>query len=382
MTPTRSLLRRPALLLALPLALSVAACGNDVPPNSVAKVDDSVIKRSEFDHWLGAAARGQQQAPGQPAAAVPDPPDYAECVATKSKQPVAKGSEKPSKADLKAQCRQQYDALKGQVMQFLVSANWIELEAKERGIESTDKTVRKQFQQQKKQSFTNDKQYREFLKASGQTEADLLFRVELDYLSNEIRKKVVAGKGKVSDQDIQRYYDKNKKRFAQPERRDLAVVLTRNKAQAERAKSALEDGGSFKQVARRFSIDDASKSQGGKLPGIAKGQQEKALDDAVFAAERGELTGPVKTQFGWYVFEVTKVTPATQQSMADSKETIRNLIKSEREQKALDSFVKQFRKKYKEETACAEGFEVAECKNAPEAKGKDKEKGQQPQEKE
>ena len=367
MTLTRFALRRPALL-ALPLALFLAACGNDVPPNSVAKVEDTVIKRSDFDHWLGAAAKGQQQVPGQPAAAVPDPPEYEKCVATKAKQPVAKGAEKPSEADLKAECKQQYDALKGQVMQFLVSANWIELEAKERGIEATDKTVKSQFEQQKKQSFTNDKQYREFLKASGQTEEDLLFRVELDYLSNEIRKKIVAGKGKVTDKDIQAYYDKNKKRFAQPERRDLAVVLTRNKAQAERAKAALEDGQTFKQVARRYSIDDASKSQGGTLPGIAKGQQEKALDDAVFSADRGELTGPVKTQFGWYVFEVTDVTPASQQSLADSKETIRNLIKSEREQKALDAFVKEFRKKYKEETACAEGYEVAECKNAPEAK--------------
>ena len=365
--------RLSAVLLAVPLALALVACGNDVPPNSVAKVDDSVIKRADFNHWLGAAAKGQQ-VPGQAAAAVPDPPDYASCVATKQKAPVAKGAKKPTAAQAKTECRQQYDALKGQVMQFLVSSNWIRLEAEERGIDASEKTVRKQFDQQKKQSFPDDKSYREFLKTSGQSEQDLLFRVELDYLSNEIRKKVVAGKGKVTDKDVQAYYAKNKKRFAQPERRDLAVVLTRNKAQAERAKSALEDGGSFKTVAKRYSIDDASKAQGGTLPGIAKGQQEKALDDAVFAADRGELTGPVKTQFGWYVFEVTKVTPATQQSVGDSKETIKNLIKSEREQKALDAFVKRFRAKYKEETNCAEGYEVAECKNAPEAKDK-KEKG-------
>jgi foldase protein PrsA len=374
MTLTRSPMRRTALL-ALPAALLLSACGNDVPPNSVAKVEESVIKRSDFNHWLGAAAKGQQ-VPGQSTAAVPDPPDFEQCVATRRKQPVPKGQKKPTAAALKRECRQQYDALKGQVMQFLVSANWIRLEAEERGIEASDKTVRRQFEQQRKQSFPDDKSYRQFLKASGQTEQDLLFRVELDYLSNEIRKKVIAGKGKVTEQDVRRYYDRNKKRFAQPERRDLAVVLTRNKAQAERARSALEDGRSFKQVARRYSIDEASKGQGGSLPGIAKGQQEKALDDAVFAADRGDLTGPVKTQFGWYVFEVTKVTPASQQSLADSKETIRNLIKSEREQKALDAFVKEFRSKYKEETICAEGFEVAECKNAPKAAEKGKsEKG-------
>src|SRR5687768_14006162 len=122
-----AVLRRPALL-ALPVALLVVACGNQVPPNSVAKVDDEVIKKSEFEHWLGAASKGQQ-APGSAPAATPDPPTFTNCVAAKSKQEVPKGSEKPSKADLKSECRQQYDALKGQVMQFLVSASWIRLEA-------------------------------------------------------------------------------------------------------------------------------------------------------------------------------------------------------------------------------------------------------------
>jgi foldase protein PrsA len=370
-----AVLRRPALFVLPMAALVLAGCGNEVPPNSVAKVGDEVVKRSDFDHWLGAAARGQQP-PGADAVATPDPPEFKQCVAAKQKQKQPKGTSEPSAASLKKECKQQYDTLKGQVMQFLISADWIRLEAKERGIEATPQKIRQQFEQQKKQSFPDDKAYKEFLKASGQTEKDLLFRVELDYLSNEIRKKVVAGKGKVTDQDIRAYYEKNKKRFAQPERRDLNVVLASSKARAEKAKDALEEGQSFKRVATRYSVDQASKAQGGKLPGIAKGQQEKALDDAVFAADRSELVGPVKTQFGHYVFEVTKVTPASQQSMGDAKETIRNLIKSEREQKALDAFVKQFRTKYKEETHCAEGFEVAECKNAPEAK-KAEDKGKQ-----
>ncbi len=359
-----ALARRLALIAVPTAALALAGCGNDVPPNGVAKVGDEVIQRSEFNRWLSTAAKGQQ-APGQPAAAVPDPPNFDKCVAAQTKQPLPKGTPKPSAKQLKSQCKQQYDALKGQVMQFLVSADWIQLEAEERNINMTDAQVKKAFADQKKQSFPDDKAYQEFLKTSGQSEKDLLYRVELDLISNEIRKQIVKGKGKLTDADIKAYYDKNKKRFAQPERRDLSVVLTQKEAAAETAKAALEDGGSFAKVAKKYSVDEASKAQGGKLPGIAKGQQEKALDQAVFAARKGELTGPVKTQFGFYVFEVDKVTPESQQSLAQAKETIRSLLKSEREQKALDAFVKDFRKKYKEETNCAKGFEVAECKNAP-----------------
>ena len=76
---------------------------------------------------------------------------------------------------------------------------------------------------------------------------------------------------------------------------------------------------------------------------MSKGQQEKALDSAVFAAKKGKVEGPVKTQFGYYVFQVTKVKKASQQTLKQAKETIRNLLRSQREQKALDEFVKDFR---------------------------------------
>ncbi len=88
----------------------------------------------------------------------------------------------------------------------------------------------------------------------------------------------------------------------------------------------------------------------------------------MFAAKKGKITGPVKTQFGYYVFEVTKVKAASQQSLAQAKETIRNLLRSQRQQKALDSFIKNFREDYKDKTVCAEDYRIAECKNGPKEK--------------
>src|SRR5207249_3130313 len=126
----------------------------------------------------------------------------------------------------------------------------------------------------------------------------------------DVRSKVIKGKDKVTDAQIASYYNKNKQRFAQPERRDLLVVLTRDKGKADAAKKAIDSGQSWAKVAKQYSIDQASKAQGGKLPGVAKGQQEKAFDDAIFSAKTGQTVGPVKTQFGFYVFRVTKVTPA------------------------------------------------------------------------
>ena len=347
------------------LAVGVAAftgCGNDVPAGSVAKVGDATITQDEFDKWLATAAKGNAQGA---TAAVPDPPDYEKCVAAKAKTPVPKGQKKPSEDALKKQCKTEYDALKKEVMQFLIQAEWVQQEAADQNIKVTDAQIKKSFEDQKKQAFPNDKQYKQFLASSGMTEDDILFRVRLDQLQQKLTQKVTEDAKKVSDEDISAYYEKNKKRFAQPERRDLRVVLTKTEAKADQAKKALESGDSFKKVVKQYSIDEASKSQAGLLPAVSEGQQEKAFDEAIFEAKKGQLEGPVKTQFGWYVFEVEKITKASQQTLEQSKETIKNLLRSQRQQKALDEFIKSFREDYKDQTDCADDYRVAECKNAP-----------------
>jgi foldase protein PrsA len=350
-------------LVALAVGVVVfAGCGNDVPAGAVAKVGDATITQDEFDKWLNTAAKGNAQGG---TAAVPDPPDYTKCVAAKSKTPVPKGQKQPSDDALKKQCKTEYDALKREVMQFLIQAEWVQQEAADQDIKVTDAQIKKSFEDQKKQAFPNPKQYKQFLATSGMTEEDILFRVKLDQLQQKLTQKVTEDAKKVSDEDLSAYYEKNKKRFAQPERRDLRVVLTKTEAKAKAAQQALESGQPFKKVVKQYSIDEASKSQAGLLPAVSEGQQEKAFDEAIFQAKKGELEGPVKTQFGWYVFKVEKVTKASQQTLEQSKETIKNLLRSQRQQKALDEFIKSFREDYKDQTDCADDYRVAECKNAP-----------------
>jgi foldase protein PrsA len=358
-------MRRQLTVLALgaffvPAAI-VAGCGG-VPGNAVAEVDGTAIEKDTYQHWLNVAAKSSG-----PGATVPVPPDYTDCIAQakKSAAKPAKGQPKQTDADYKKQCEQQYNQLRDQVLGLLISFQWIEREAEDQGIKVTDAEVKKSFDEQKKQSFPKTADYEKFLKDSGQTNEDVLQRVRLDTLSQKIRDKVTKGKDKVTDQQIEDYYNKNKAQFAQPERRDLSIVLTKQEAKAKQAKAALESGESFKTVAKQYSIDDASKAQGGKLPAVAKGQQEKAFDDAIFKAKKKKISGPVKTQFGWYVFRVDKVSKASQQTLEQAKTTIKQVLASQNQQKALDAFVKDFRKKWKEKTECRDDYVTQDCKNAP-----------------
>jgi parvulin-like peptidyl-prolyl isomerase len=355
------------LAAALATVLVVVGCGNSVPSDGVAKVGDTAIKKTTFNHWLAAAARQQSQgSPGSTGAtAVPDPPNFTQCVAAKQKQPLPKGAQPPPVAQLKSQCKQQYDGLKQQTMQFLISAEWLQQEAKAKGVNATPAQVQKTFQDQKKQAFPKEADYQKFLQTSGRSEADLLFQVKLSVLTNALQAKVTQGGAKVTQSQIADYYNKNKQRFAQPESRDLLVVLTKNQSKANQALGELKKKKPWKAVVKKYSVDTASKAQGGKLPGVTKGTQEKAFDAAIFSAKKGELKGPVKTQFGYYVFQVTKVTPASQQTLAQASQTISNLLKSQSQQKALNDFVKDFQKRYRDKTVCAKTFTTTQCSNGP-----------------
>jgi foldase protein PrsA len=353
-------------------ALVISACGGGVPGNSVARIGDQTIKKSTFDHWLKIAAVSQQaqsnpSQTGAPKVVLPDAPDYTKCIANKkaTAPKPAKGVPEPTQAQLKGQCQQEYNALRDQVLEFLIRGNWIEQETAKQNVKVSNKEVQSQIDAAVKQAFQNPKQFQQFLVRSGLTQADVFYQQRNQLLQQKLTEKVTKASSKITDAQIQAYFDKNKSKFATPERRDIRIVLTKQQSRAQQAKRALRSGQSWKSVANRFSIDQASKAKGGLLSGVAKGQQEKALDEAIFKAPKGKLTGPVKTQFGYYVLEVTKITAAKQQSLAQSKASIQQILQSDGQRKALDKFGKDYRKRWRDETTCRKGFATADCKNGP-----------------
>ena len=354
--------------------LALVACGGGLPGNGVAKVGDMVINQQQFNHWLMVANNSSAGAvPGAPKPPLPDPPKFTNCVANlqNTAPKPAKGQPAISTAQFKSQCQQQYNTLRDQVMQFLITSDWVIGEAGDQGVSVTDKQVTTQLNTITAQQFPKPGDFQKFLTQSGETMADLKFRVRLNLLSDKIRTKVTKAKSKVTQAQIASYYNQNKSRFAQPERRDLRIILTKTQKQASQAIKAIKSGQNFAKVAKKYSTDQASKSQGGALLGVIRGQQEATLDAAVFAAPLHALKGPIKTPFGFYIFRVQKVTPASQQTLDQAKLTIQQLLVSQGQQQALDKFVKAFQSKWRGRTNCRKSpnFVVAQdCGNVPKPK--------------
>lgn len=342
----------------------LAACGG-VSGSSVATVGDSQITQSTFDHWLAVVARSNAAQAGGGKVTIPDPPGYPKCIAalrTLNAKSAPKNAPKQSEKQYKGICKSQYEQYRDQAMNFLIQGQWVQGEAKDQGISLSEKELQASFQKQKKQAFRKEKDFQKFLKSSGMTVDDLLFRVKVDTLANRLKAKANKTVKKVTQADVAAYYAKHKSQFGTPEQRTLRIVLTRKRGKAEQALKALRSGQSFKKVAKTDSIDGRTKNSGGLLPNVRKGQEEAQLEKAAFAAPKGKLVGPVKAPFGFYILRVEKIKPAKQDPLAKSAPSIRQQLTAQRQNDALQTFIKRFRKKWTSRTDCKAAFKVEGCK--------------------
>ena len=310
---------------------------------------------------MGVAATSNSGASGK--SVVPVPPNYTACIAhLAATVPATKGTPAPTHSQLKSECATQYKSLSTEVLSFLISSQWVISEAGSLGVKLSDSEVKKQFTKIRDTQFQKAGEFEKFLATSGQTISDLLLRVKLNLLSSKIQQKIVKQKSTVSQAQIEKYYHENPSRFGVPEKRNVDIILTKSEAAAKGAKAEVQSGKSFASVAKKVSIDPTSKATGGLLTEVVKGQQEKALDEAIFSAKTNVLSGPIKTAFGYYVFDVKSISTGSQQSLAQVHESIKSQLIALHQQEALSKFVKAFRTRWMGKTDCRSGFVVADCK--------------------
>lgn len=293
---------------------------------------------------------------------IPDPPSYTTCAERLARQAAAaRARSRPTASQLKAQCRQIDETLRDRSIAQLVQMVWLEGETKRLGIEVTDAEIARA----KRAAFPRAGDMQRTLRQLGMTERDVDFQLRFNQAGTKITEYIQRRPVDVGEAEIAAYYARNREQFAVPERRDLELILTRGKAQADEARRAVEGGTAWSAAARRWSTDALSKGNGGRLLGVARGQQDRALDAAAFDARTGVVTGPVRGQFGWYVVRVTRVTPAKQSSLAESREQIAQQLRQQESQRAMQEYAREFQDAWTAKTNCRSGFVIAICSNAP-----------------
>jgi foldase protein PrsA len=348
------------------LGAGIAACGSGVPGNSVADVAGNPITTQAFNHWMYVAAKGNaaQSGPGSPVVVPTDPPDFKGCIAQARKLVSAVAKQKDSQ--IRSECKNLFTSLSSQVMDFLIRAYWYQADAAKQHVTVTPAEVQQRFNAERQAQFPSQAQFQAFLSQSGYTMDDLLFRTRVQLLYNKLIQKQTKP---VTNADIAAYYASHRSQFGSPETRSLRIVLTKTQSQAQAAKSALSSGQSWDAVAKKYSIDPATKNKGGVLNNISKGQTDQALESAAFSAKVGQVVGPVHGQFGYYVIEVTKVTKGNQKSLAQSTAAIRQTLVAQSQTSAQSKVDAQAKKNWLSKTTCRSDYAMADCSGYKAPKG-------------
>ncbi|HVZ04806.1 peptidylprolyl isomerase [Hyphomicrobium sp.] len=143
------------------------------------------------------------------------------------------------------------------------------------------------------------------------------YKTRLAYLKRRALREVYFDKvikASVTDADARKVYDDQVKLLKPQEEVSARHILVETEDEAKALKAKLDKGADFAQLAKENSKDPGSKDNGGDLGYFGHGQMVPQFEDVVFKLKKGEVSDPVKTQFGWHLIKLedrrTKQPPA------------------------------------------------------------------------
>jgi hypothetical protein len=327
--------------LALAAALGCAGCASAESTHTIARVGGVAITTATLAHRMAIVA---------PEHVVPDPPRYTACIARlRSITPHG------LTAGLARECRDEYAALKREALDHLISSQWLIGEASGEGLGVSDQAVAHRLQQ-KKASFANGSaEDQESLTVTARTPADLEFETRTELAKERIRQALAQHEPKVTRAQTVAYYRRNISRYRTWEQRRFYIVENlESAASARRLTSEFACGEKhIAAMSLRESLDRRN------LAGYTG--EKRRIADAIFAAKPHVVAEPVELNHYYFLFEVTRVTPAYVKPLAQVRAAIARQLADEAQKRRLVRFVTAWRTRWIAKTDCSPGYVIQKC---------------------
>lgn len=149
----------------------------------------------------------------------------------------------------------------------------------------------------------------------------------------------------VTDEEVEKFYKDNEEEFGESNMVKASHILVENLEEAKKIKSELDDGADFADLAQEYS-SCPSKDRGGDLGFFGEGAMVKEFEDAAFAMEVGEISDPVKTQFGYHIIKVTDKKVEPKQELKAIMERLRQSLTKRKQQEVYVKKINDLRTKY------------------------------------
>ena len=175
-----------------------------VPAADVALVDGSPITVAGYDSWVQIAVKtAAAESPGSSLIVPTGPPEFSSCVAQERSQDSQLAA--TPVAQLRADCEQVFTPLNREVMDFLIRGKWYLADAAAHGISFTASQTQQALGSQTRSQYPTAAGFQRFLRQTGQTEQDVIYRVQISEAQAALSNRTSGGL-KAVDADVQQRY--------------------------------------------------------------------------------------------------------------------------------------------------------------------------------
>lgn len=231
--------------------------------------------------------------------------------------------------------------LRSETLQNLIDLKIVEQDAKKAGIEISDQQVT-DYINKMKESMGGEEKFQAALKQEGISEQYLKDFAKSKLLMAEYSKKKLE-ELKPTEEQLKEYYEKNKANLFTAK---AAHILVASNEEANKLRDELKKGADFAELAKKNSKDPGSAANGGELGEFSNGQMVPEFDTAIKSMKVGEISDPVKTQYGYHIikleekktpeFDAVKATLEQQLTTKNFEDYIKKLQKEAKVEKYID----------------------------------------------
>lgn len=170
---------------------------------------------------------------------------------------------------------------------------------------------------------------------------------------------------KVTDEDAKKYYEENPAEFTAGQVK-ASHILVKTKEEADPIHAELlKDPTKFEELAKSKSTCPSA-SKGGDLGWFGRGRMVKEFEDVAFAQEKGALSAPIQTRFGWHIIRTDEKTEEAKKPLEEVKEQIKTQLLGKKQEEWLKTFVEEQKKTLKVEVNDAAAKKIGEGLEQPE----------------
>ena len=218
----------------------------------------------------------------------------------------------------------------------LIANKIIELEAKKQNIKVTDDDIEAEIDKFAEQ-YGGRETFEQFLEFYG---------TPIDELKENIRinltlEKLLEPSIEIKEDEIKTYFEENKESFGEKEQVKASHILVDSEEKANEVKAKLQAGEDFAALAKEYSTDTSNNENGGDLGYFARGKMVKEFEEAAFSMDIGQISDPVKTEFGYHIIKVEDKKPAKEATYEESKDEIKDILFQEKLPSAYQTWMQE-----------------------------------------